>query len=100
MSGLKKILFRKNLTLSVLSERRVFQPYGAEVNSFIPAARSPLTETQLPCGRELGAFLLGVVFVFGRKNGIVKAWSGMKDFIYGMERIFNNKLECTFTQLD
>ncbi|CAK8687559.1 unnamed protein product [Clavelina lepadiformis] len=31
MSGLKKILFRKNLTLSVLSERRVFQPYGADV---------------------------------------------------------------------
>ncbi|CAK8687249.1 unnamed protein product [Clavelina lepadiformis] len=27
---LREILFRKNLTLSVLSERRVFQPYGAD----------------------------------------------------------------------
>lgn len=31
---IREILFRKNLTLSVLTERRVFSPYGIKGNFF------------------------------------------------------------------
>ncbi|CAK8687525.1 unnamed protein product [Clavelina lepadiformis] len=40
----REILFRKNLTLSVLSERRVFQPYGADGKG-----DSPCTHLQPVC---------------------------------------------------